>query len=281
MPSDSTRPAQTQFDLAAQTVFLEALATFGSVRSAARRAGHSHQSAYRMRRSSRAFRRAWDAAMLVAREGAAGELAERAMNGVEEPVFYHGEEVGKRRRYSDRLLLAHLGRLDKLAASEDAAALAEDFDAMLERFGKGEELRDETSPALSPQPERNSDQNSGPSGPCLSETEGSTAPPCPNCGGACDVPFAHVRGLLGPEDCQWFGNRLERMDAARPLGAKNPHELAAEAVPKCGELRPDPIDHAGAIEALQLEAFEAGVHEWWLVTGEEEMLASCAGESSD
>ena len=41
-----------------------------------------------MRRSSRPFRRAWDAAMLVAREGAAGELAERALNGVEEPVFY-------------------------------------------------------------------------------------------------------------------------------------------------------------------------------------------------
>ena len=290
LPSDSTRPSQTQFDLAAQTVFLEALATFGSVRSASRKAGHSHQSAYRMRRSSRPFRRAWDAAMLVAREGAAGELAERALNGVEEPVFYHGEEVGKRRRYSDRLLLAHLGRLDKLAASEDAAALAEDFDAMLERFGKGEALsrfpaKAGTSGSRTPSPgsptfagdhegPENFPQNSGPSGPCLSETGESDGPPCPDCGGACDVPYAE----LGPEDCQWFGNRLERMNAARPMGVKKPHELARDMIIPFDEAQPDRLDLSDEVEALQLEAFEADGYEWWLVTTTEELMASCVRE---
>ncbi len=141
IPSDDTRPAQTQFDLAAQTVFLEALATSGSVRSASRKARTSHQSVYRMRRASRPFKRAWDAALVVAREAAACELADRAMNGVEEPVFYHGEEIARRRRYDSRLLLAHLARLDRLAETEDAAALAEDFDGMLERFGCGEAHR--------------------------------------------------------------------------------------------------------------------------------------------
>jgi hypothetical protein len=52
------------------------------------------------------------------------------------------------------------------------------------------------------------------------------------------------------------------MDAARPKGAKESHLLTPEGDPE------------GAIEALQLEAFEADGHEWWLVTTEAEMLDS-------
>ena len=50
-------------------------------------------------------------------------LADRALNGVEETVFYHGEEVATRTRYDARLLLAHLARLD--AKAEDPVAAVE------------------------------------------------------------------------------------------------------------------------------------------------------------
>ncbi len=69
--------------------------------------------------------------------------------------------------------------------------------------------------------------------------------------------------LLGPEDCQWLGNRLGRMSAARPEDAIKPEHMHYD------------MDEVGRIEALQLEAFEAEGHEWWLVTNEEELMRSC------
>ena len=51
-----------------QAAFLAALAGTGNVRSASARAGVSHQTAYRTRLASPGFRRAWDAALLAARD---------------------------------------------------------------------------------------------------------------------------------------------------------------------------------------------------------------------
>ncbi len=66
------------------------------------------------------------------------------MNGVEEKVFYHGEEVATRTRFDSRLLLAHLARLDKRAEAMEAcdtcdtALLGEhDFDAAVEALEQG------------------------------------------------------------------------------------------------------------------------------------------------
>lgn len=140
LPGDHARAPQTEFDRARQVLFLENLSVTGSVRSAAASAQVSHQSAYRARRACGAFRTAWDAALVVARAAAADTLAARAIDGVTEPVFYHGEEVGTRTRYSDRLLLAHLARLDRLVDDPRANAFAEDFDAALAGFGRGEEF---------------------------------------------------------------------------------------------------------------------------------------------
>ena len=58
-------------------------------------------------------------------------------------------------------------------------------------------------------------------------------------------------------DCQWFGNRLARFHEARPRGAPSVDELT------------DCDREAEDIEAIQMEAFEAGVPEWWLVANEE------------
>ena len=139
-----TPPApQTQFVVERQVAFLEALATTGSVRAAARRARVPHQTCYRARRASAGFGRAWDAALVVARGAAEAKLADYAMNGVEEEVWYHGDLVGSRKRVSDRLLLAHLGRLDRMRGDERIERLAENFDAMVLRLRRGEPIEGE------------------------------------------------------------------------------------------------------------------------------------------
>jgi hypothetical protein len=76
---------------------------------------------------------------------------------------------------------------------------------------------------------------------------------------------------LTEADCQWLGNRLERMDAARPDGARLPHELA----------RDHPHLDTDDIEMSQLTAFEAGEAEWWLVVPTDEERAEIAAQWQD
>jgi hypothetical protein len=133
-PSFSCPPL---FDTRRQALFCESLSAHGNVRLACKAAGVSPQTAYRMRRSAPAFRQMWDAALVLARAAVEEVLADRAINGVEEQVFYHGEEVARRRRYDSRLLLAHLARLDRKAEAADCAALTEQFDEALAALEAG------------------------------------------------------------------------------------------------------------------------------------------------
>lgn len=132
VPSDFQQP----FTRDRQARFLETLSLGGNIRSAARHVGISPMTAYRWRRACAQFARGWDAALVVARAHAEEVLADRALNGVEETVFYHGEEVATRRRYDSRLLLAHLARLDAKAQDRNIADAAQDFEAVLEHFGR-------------------------------------------------------------------------------------------------------------------------------------------------
>lgn len=90
-----------------QRRFLETLAATGCVTEAAEAAGLSRQALYRHRnrRGGEAFRAAWNRAQHCA-TGLLGDVAiERALQGIEEPVFWKGEQVGTRRRYNDKLLM--------------------------------------------------------------------------------------------------------------------------------------------------------------------------------
>ena len=69
---------------------------------------------------------------------------------------------------------------------------------------------------------------------------------CPDCGGRCLVPDED----LTQADCQWFGNRLMRMHAARPHKTPKPHQF--------------PGHDSAEVEQAQLAAFEAGAKRWWL-----------------
>jgi hypothetical protein len=116
----------------AQARFVEVLAQWGNVRAAAAQAGVSRAHLYRMRRASPEFRRMWDAALVLARPQVEEVLADRAMNGIVETVYYHGEEVATRTRFDTRLLLAHLGRLDRVEDTQGVRAAVADFDARVE-----------------------------------------------------------------------------------------------------------------------------------------------------
>ena len=266
VPTSAEAAKHTIFSPRHQAAFLENLASFGNVRLACRAARVSPQTAYRTRRRSPALAHAWDAALLAARHVAEEVLADRALNGVEEAIFYHGEEIATRRRYDSRLLLAHLARLDALADRADIAAALPLLDDQIETLRRGESLP-EAAPEIPPQ-DRVPCVPSCMEPPSGSEAVGQTGTPsssaavgrqerpssseavgraCNECGGQCDTPGAQ----LNPADCMWLGNRLDRMDAARPHGAPLPYQLGG-----------DP----GASEALQLAAFEAGEEEWWMLT---------------
>jgi hypothetical protein len=133
---DHTSAAPPLFDSRRQAAFCEALSHHGNVRLACRAAGISPQTAYRARRASADLAACWDAALVLARAHVEEVLADRALNGLEEAVYYRGEEVARRIRYDNRLLLAHLARLDKLAEQMEARRPAP-FDAALDALTQG------------------------------------------------------------------------------------------------------------------------------------------------
>ena len=306
LDTDDTRAPQTQFGVERQVAFLEALATSGSVRAAARRARVSHQTCYRARRASAAFGRAWDAALVVARGAAEAKLADYAMNGVEEEVWYHGDLVGSRKRVSDRLLLAHLGRLDRMRGDERIEALAEDFDGMILRLRRGEPIEPEPADPDPAEPAQEGCGTSSP-GPCNrrsmsradpQDEEGAGAasdpgePPC-DCVGArfgTDRGQKHYRrGARGPEPVPNIAGEGPCCDAPDwPECRDCPHyPPLVRILREMEEDRPAdaPAPHqqgdAETVEGVQFEAFCAGLAQWWLLTSEEELARALAEMEGD
>lgn len=90
-----------------QRAFIEALAETGSVKSAAARVGRAEVGAYLLRRHPEAqqFCEAWDAALDIGMRRIEDVAMDRALNGVEVPMYAYGKLVGTRRIYNDRLLM--------------------------------------------------------------------------------------------------------------------------------------------------------------------------------
>lgn len=88
-----------------QRAFIEALADTGSVASACRMVRRSERSAYALRRHPEAgeFAAAWLAAQGHGILRLQDAVIDRALNGVEVPVVYHGEIVGTAKKYDNRL----------------------------------------------------------------------------------------------------------------------------------------------------------------------------------
>ena len=89
-----------------QRGFIAALAELGSVSGACRRRGDGvfGRLCPAPRRGRGKLRAAWKQALDMGVQRLADIAVERAIEGVPVPIMYHGEQVGERRHYNDRLL---------------------------------------------------------------------------------------------------------------------------------------------------------------------------------
>ena len=106
-PVPRISPRHTGWTPERQRGFIEALADLGSVRAAANAVGLTPEGAYMLRRHPEAagFRAAWEAALSRGVERLEDAAMERALHGVEVPVYSYGKLVGTRRVFNDRLLM--------------------------------------------------------------------------------------------------------------------------------------------------------------------------------
>lgn len=129
------RPRADGWTPAKQRLFIETLADTASPKQAAEAVGMTPTGAYKLRRSpgGEGFAAAWDAAVHQGAKRLVDIALERAVDGVEEPVFDRdGRVIHLKTRYNDRLLMflirAHLpdryrhAHEDRRAAHEPAQA---------------------------------------------------------------------------------------------------------------------------------------------------------------
>src|SRR5262252_6206849 len=89
---------------AVKAKFLVALSETANVRRAAAAVGFSATIFYRHARQDPAFAQQWDETMQAAMETVLEpEAIRRAVEGVEQDVYYQGEKIGVERHYSDTL----------------------------------------------------------------------------------------------------------------------------------------------------------------------------------
>ena len=122
-----------------QQAFIEALADTGSVRSAAHAVNMAPEGAYLLRRHPEAgeFRKAWEAALALGVQRIEDVAMDRALNGVEVPVYHFGEVVGWRTVYNDYLLMFLLrNRAPKRFGADNARGMSAVDQAMLRRLKK-------------------------------------------------------------------------------------------------------------------------------------------------
>ena len=110
------------------------MAETGSVKSAARRVGRAEVGAYLLRRhpDAQQFRAAWDAALDIGMRRIEDVAMDRALHGVEVPVYSYGKLVGSRTVYNDRLVMFMLRNRapDRFAGGKAKAMNATDKDTL-------------------------------------------------------------------------------------------------------------------------------------------------------
>ncbi|MBA2919314.1 hypothetical protein GON01_09640 [Sphingomonas sp. MAH-20] len=110
VPVPLARARHDGWSAARQRMFIEQLSRIGLVSAAARAVGMSAKSAYALRKrpGAESFAAAWDEAVGLGQFLAQAAAIHRAVDGEVRPVFYRGRQVGERRVYNDRLLIAVL-----------------------------------------------------------------------------------------------------------------------------------------------------------------------------
>jgi predicted DsbA family dithiol-disulfide isomerase len=99
-----------------QRAFIAALGKIGMVSAAAAEVGMSRKSAYALLARAgpeSSFARAFEEAHQAGQTSVFFTTADRAINGVEVPYFYRGKQIGVRRVYDNRLLIAAFRTLER------------------------------------------------------------------------------------------------------------------------------------------------------------------------
>lgn len=96
---------------AKEALFLHLLSEGVSVCEACARASLARRSVYARRREDKDFATLWDEALAMAADTLEAEADRRGRDGWSEDVYYRGQVVGQRRRYSDRMLIFRLRAL--------------------------------------------------------------------------------------------------------------------------------------------------------------------------
>lgn len=95
----------TTFTEGLKAVFLDTLRTTVNVTLAAQAAGISSSTAYHHKKVDALFSERWDEALDEGVDLLEAKAHQRAFEGVLEPVWHKGEEVGHVRKYSDALTM--------------------------------------------------------------------------------------------------------------------------------------------------------------------------------
>lgn len=105
-PEKAPKPARPDWMKSAGLLkFIAALGKHGNVSHALKDSHLSRAWVYEKRQTDLEFAQAFDDARKCGLEVLKDEAHRRAYDGVEEPVFYQGEEVAHVRKYSDTLLM--------------------------------------------------------------------------------------------------------------------------------------------------------------------------------
>jgi hypothetical protein len=118
MVKPPARPRHDGWSGETMAIFCETLAETAVVAEACEAANKHISGAYALRRRNPYFAAAWDAALTIARERLADTLLARSMEGNIELLWKDGEVVGERHLLDNRLGMAILKRLDRLAERE-------------------------------------------------------------------------------------------------------------------------------------------------------------------
>lgn len=136
-PRARRKPRHDEWTREKMVLFLRELAATQSISLAAKAVGMSRTSAYNLRNrlQGQPFALGWEVALETGMHQLAHVLMDRAVNGIEEPIYYHGELVATRRRFDNRLGQWILENPWKVGRNQLARELASgNLDALLERI---------------------------------------------------------------------------------------------------------------------------------------------------
>lgn len=96
-----------QFDAAAKQKYLEQLKDCGALQRSAYAVGFDPSTVHEHRTLDPEFDQAVEGALVDYQESIEAEIKRRAMDGIEQPVFYQGVATSSQTVYSDQLLALH------------------------------------------------------------------------------------------------------------------------------------------------------------------------------